>query len=77
MTKAQDPEIVVLNKNKDPPLEDVHYMTIGGVWNIKHDISSPKFYELFIKAELKRDTTLDPNIFYNLIKICLNAVIRL
>ena len=29
------------------------------MWNIKHDISSPKFYKILIKTELKGDTDLD------------------
>ena len=47
------------------------------MWNIKHEISSPKLYELLIKTELKGDTPLDPKNFYNCIKMCLNAVTRI
>ena len=39
-----------------------------------YDISSPKFYELLIKIELKGDTDLYHRNFYNHINICLNRV---
>ena len=48
--KAQDTNTVVLYYKKDPPLEGGHYKKIGGMWNLKHEISSPKFYELLIKT---------------------------
>ena len=51
-----------------------HSMKIGGRWNLKHEISSPRFYELPIKTQLKGDTSLYINKFYNQIKMCLNAV---
>ena len=44
---------------------------------LKHEITSPKFYELLIKTELKYNTDLDLNKLYNCIKMCLNAVARL
>ena len=47
------------------------------MWNLKHEISSPKFYGLSIKTDIKVDTALDLNNFYNHIKICLNAVTRI
>ena len=47
------------------------------MWTLKHEISSPKFHELFIKIELKGETALDLNSFYNHITMCLNAVTRL
>ena len=47
------------------------------MWTLKHEIISPKLYELLIKAELKRDTAMDLNNFYNHIKIRLNEVTRL
>ena len=59
------------------PLEVGHYIKIGGMWNLKHDISPPKFYELLMKTELKGDTALDLKNFYKHIKMCLNAVTRL
>ena len=54
-----------------------HSTKIGCVGTIKHDICSPKFYELLIRTELKVCTTLDINNFYNQIKMFLNAVNRL
>ena len=47
------------------------------MWNLKHDIRSSKFYELFINTELKGDTDLNLRVFYNNIKIYLNAVTRI
>ena len=47
------------------------------MWTLKHDIISPKFYEILIKTELKWYTALNLNNFYKYIKICLNAVTRL
>ena len=47
------------------------------MWTLKHEIISPKFYELLTKTELKGDTALDPNNFYNHIKMCINVATRL
>ena len=47
------------------------------MWNIKHEIISPNFYELIIKIEIKGGTALDLKNFYNHINICLNVVTRL
>ena len=58
-------------------LEGGNTMKLGSMLTLKHDISSPEFYELLIKTELKDDTALDLKNFYNHIKICLNAVTRL
>ena len=44
---------------------------------LKHEISSPKSYELLIKTELKGDTALELNNFYKHIRMCLNAITRL
>ena len=49
----------------------------SGMWNLKHDISSPKFYELLLKIYLKGDTDIDLKNFYNCIKMSLNAVMKL
>ena len=72
-----DPTTVVPTSRRDPPLEGWHSTKIGGMWNLKHDISSPKFYELLINTELKGDTALDLKNFFNHIKVCLNEVTRL
>ena len=58
-------------------LEGGHYTTIGGMWTVKHEISSTKLYELIIKTELKGDTDMNLKKFYNHLKMCLNAVTRL
>ena len=60
-----------------PPLEGGISDKICGMWTLKHEISSPKFYELLIKTELKGDTALDLKNFFNHIKMCLNAVTRI
>ena len=75
--KEQDPTTVVLANKKAPPLEGGNLTKKYGMWTIKHETSSQKFYELLIKIELKGDTALDLNNFYNPINKCLNAVTRL
>ena len=73
-TKDQDQTTLVPDTNKAPPLEGGNSKTIGGMWNLKHDISSPKFYEILIKIEIKGDTNMYLNNFYNHINICIHAV---
>ena len=58
----------------DPLLEGGQSTKIGGMWTLKHNISSPKLYELLIKKELKSDTDMYLKNFYNHINMCLNAV---
>ena len=72
--KAQYPTTVVLSNKKVPPLEGGHYTQIGGMWNVKHEIRSPKLYELLINIELKVDTYLYIKNFYNHVKMYFNAV---
>ena len=72
-----DPTTVVPANRRAPPLDGGYSTKIGGMWNIKHEISSPKFYELLIKIELKGDTDMDIKKLYNHINMCLNAVTRL
>ena len=71
---------MVPDKNKAPPLEGGHSTKIGGMWTLKHEISSPRLYELLIKTKIKGDTVMDLKKFYRHIKmyinICLNAVNR-
>ena len=75
--KAQYITTVVPDNKKDPPLEGGHFTKNGGIWTLKHEISSPKFYGLLINTELKGDTALDLKNFYKHIKMCLNDVTRL
>ena len=72
--KPRYPNTVVPDNRRAPPLDGGHSIKIGGMWNLKHDISSPKFYKLLIKTRLKGDTDVDLKNFYNRIKMCLNAV---
>ena len=58
-------------------MEGGHYTKLGGMWTLKHRISSPKLYELLIKTELKGDTVLDIYNLYNHINMCLNVVNRI
>ena len=60
-----------------PPLEGGHSTKIGGMWTLKHEISSPRFYEVHVKKEIKGDTDMELNNLYNHIKMCLNTVTRL
>ena len=67
----------VLTNRRGQPLKGGHSTKICGMWTLKHEIRSPKFYELLIKTELKGDTAMHLNNFYNHINICINAVTRL
>ena len=75
--KAQDPTTTVPDNKRDPLLGGRNSIEIGGVWTLKNDISSPKFYELLFKTGLKGGTALYLNKFCNQINMCLNAVTRL
>ena len=72
-----EPNNLVLSNRRDPPLDGGDSTKIGGMWTLKHEISSPKCYELLIRTELKKYTALDIKNFYNHIKICLNVVTRI
>ena len=74
--KSLYPTTVVPANRKDPPLKGGHSTKNGCMWNLKHDTSSPKFYEILIKTELKGDISLELNNFYNHIKMCLNVLTR-
>ena len=71
------PTTVVPTNRRDPRLEGGHSTNIGGIWTIKHDIRSPKFYELLIKTEIKGYIDLDLKNFFNQINTSLNTVNRL
>ena len=66
-----------MDNRKAPPLDGVKSTKIGGIRTLKHDISSPIFYNLLIKTELKGDTVTELKNLYNHIKMSLNAVARL
>ena len=84
MDKFDDPSPKEVEKNpqgsvtvvqairKFPPLECRHSQKI-----LKHEIISPKLYELLIKAELKGNTAIYLNNLYNHINMFLNTVTRL
>ena len=74
--KDQDPDTVVPANKKLKTLEGGNSGEIGGMWNLKHKISSTTRYELLINTYLKGDTSLNLNNFYNHIKMCLNAETR-
>ena len=38
-----DPTTVVPDNRRDPPSEGGHYTKVGGMWNLKHKISSPMY----------------------------------
>ena len=67
--KSQDSATVVLDKKRYPPLRVGHSTKIGGMWILKYEIISPKLYKLLVKEELKVDTALELNNFYNHINI--------
>ena len=72
--KHPDPTVVFLDNRKAAPLDSGKSSKIGGMWTMKYELSSLKFYELLNNTELKTDTALNPKDFYNHIKMCLNAV---
>ena len=47
------------------------------MWDLKHDIISPKLDKLLIKSWLEVFTAMETNKFYKYIKMCLNAATRL
>ena len=75
--KDQNPTTVVPDNKKATPLEGGCFTKIGGMWTLKHDIISPKFYEIFIKTWIKGDTDIYLKYFYKYINTCINAVTRL
>ena len=75
--KAQGLITEVSANNKSPPLEGVNSAKIGGMWTLKHDITSPELYKLLIKIELIGDTDMDLKNFYNHINMCINVLNRL
>ena len=52
-SKPLDPTTVVPASSRDSTLYRGYSTKIGGVWTLKHDIISPKFYELLIKKNSK------------------------
>ena len=44
------PTTVVPTDRRAPPLQGGQSTKIGGMWTIKHEINSPKFYEILIKT---------------------------
>ena len=59
--KARDPTSVVPSKKRFPPLEGGHSTKKCGIWTLKHNISSTKFYKLLIKTEFKEYTATKLN----------------
>ena len=48
--KDQDTNTMVLANKKASLLDRGHSTKSGGMWTLKHETSSPKFYEIFIKT---------------------------
>ena len=70
--KPPDPITVVPANSRATSLNHGKYTKHGGMWTLKHDIKSPKLYEILIKTQFKDNTALELNNFYNHINICLN-----
>ena len=75
--KPPYPTTVVPVNRRDPPLDGGQSTKVGGMWTLKQEISSPRFYELLVKTELKGDTALYLKNFHIHINISHNAVTRL
>ena len=69
-----DSNTVVPANRRDPPLEGGHSTKIGGIWTLKHEISSQKNYDLPNSIEVKGEIALDINNFYNHINMCINLM---
>ena len=72
-----EPTTVVPANRRAPSLYGGKSTKNGGIWTLKHEISSPNFFEILINTELKGYTALGLKNFYNHINMCLNAVSRL
>ena len=48
--KPQGPTTVVPDNRRDPPFDSGNYTKFVGMWTLKHEINSMKFYELHIKT---------------------------
>ena len=53
LPKPPEPTTVVPDNSRAPPLDGGKTTKNSGMWNMKHEISLPKFYEPLIKTELK------------------------
>ena len=58
-----DPTTVVPANRRAPPLDSLQSNKIVGMCNMKHEVISPKFYELLIYRELKDNTDMDLKYF--------------
>ena len=76
-SKPPYPTTVVPANRRAPPLDSGHSTKISGTWTLKHNIRSPKIYEILMKIKLKGDTALDLKDFYNQSTVCINEVTRL
>ena len=47
---SQNTTTVVPDTKKDQPLERGNSTKNGGMWTLKHEIISPKFYKIFINT---------------------------
>ena len=74
LTNPLDPNTVVPANRRYPPLDVRQSTKIGGMWTLKHEIISTRFYELLINIELKEETAMDNKNFYNHINMCVDAV---
>ena len=75
--KAMYPTTVVPANRRAQPSDSGQSTKNGGMCTLKHEISSPKFYEIIINTELKVDTALDLNNLYNYTNMCINALNRI
>ena len=51
----------LVDTSKATPIEGGQYQNIGGIWTLKHDTISLKFFELLLKLNLKGYNDLDLN----------------
>ena len=74
---AHGPTTVVSDNKKAIPLEGGYSTKNGYLWTLKHDIRSPKFYELIINTELKVTLLWTSRTSTTTKNMCTNTVTRL
>ena len=72
--KAQYTTTVVPANKRSLSFEGAYYKQNFGMYILKHEIISPKLYEILVKTELKLNTAMNLKNFYNHINMSLHAV---
>ena len=57
-----DPNTTVQTNKRATPLEGGISKNIGGMWTLKHEINSPRFYELLIQSSVSFEFYLNEEL---------------